>query len=140
MQLPKILHVTSKVKHADARGPYIRINPKYVKDAGILLRKNEHVRQWYITTFVLFIPYLLCAFAFVSWPWHVAAFIHCSLVYNLATKYIRRARLKSEVLAFRAQLKHDSKHVFHLATVLASSYNLGITTATAIQLLKKEKE
>lgn len=140
MQLPKILHVTPKVKHADSRGPYIRINPKYIEDVGLLLHEKEHVRQWYSVTFVLFIPYLICAFAFVSWPWHVVAFIYCSSVFNLATTYSKWARLKAEVLAFRVQLKHDPRHLFHLATVLASSYDLGITTATAVRLLKKEKD
>jgi hypothetical protein len=136
MKLPIILHSTNKVKHSVSKGFYIGINPKYKNNVGRLAHEEEHVRQWYLVTFALFIPYLICAVAFVSWPWHIVAFIHCSLVYNLATKYIRWARLKSEVLAFRAQLKHDPKHVFHLATVLASSYKLNITTATAIELLK----
>jgi len=136
MRLPRFLQITEKTMAGDSKFCFIRINPKYKDDKGLLAHEEEHVRQWYIVTFSLFIPYLICAITVVEWPWHILAFGWCGVMYNLACTFSRRVRLKAEVLAYRVQLSYSPKKALRFAEFLAGSYDLNITTAKALELLK----
>lgn len=90
-----------------ARGPIIFIKPKYKDDVGLLEHEKVHVRQWLRT----------CT-------------LHTYL-YLLSKKY----RLKSEVEAYKAQLKYAPKSTDLFATYLSRDYNLSITKEEAKKLL-----
>ena len=89
-----------------ARMWFIRIRPKYKDDIGLLEHEKVHVRQF----------------------WRMCGF-H-GLLY-----WFKWYRLKSEVEAYRIQLKYNNKALGKFAIRLAGNYNLGITVEEATKLL-----
>jgi len=94
---------------AYTRGPLIFIRPEFKKDVGLLEHEKVHRRQWFRTLG-----------------------LH-PLLYRLSKKY----RLKSEVEAYREQMKHypDDKSTL-FSHYLSTNYDLDLTEQDALELLK----
>lgn len=107
-----ILQYSTAPKFAgDTRGPWIRINPKYKDDLGLLAHEKCHVRQWWFTLG-----------------------IH-SLLYLVSDKY----KLWAEVQAYKCQLEYSPNHIDFFARSIATKYGLGISEEEAKELLKEIK-
>ena len=91
-----------------ARGPIIFIRPEYRNDAGLLAHEKTHRAQWFLTFGLHSFLYLLFDFY----------------------------KLDSEVEAFRVQLKHSPGREALFAKFIAEDYDLDITQAEALELLK----
>ena len=91
-----------------ACGPLIFIRPKYRNDHGLLAHEQVHVQQW-LRTFGLH-----------------------SFLYLFSKRY----RLKSEVEAYLEQLKYSPGDINLFAKYISKDYNLDITSAQALELLK----
>ena len=91
-----------------ARGPIIFIRPEYRNDAGLLAHEKTHRAQWFLT------------------------FGLHSFLYLLAERY----RLWSEVEAYKVQLEHSPGREDLFAKFIAEDYDLDITQAEALELLK----
>jgi hypothetical protein len=89
-------------------GPIILIHPDYRNDLGLLAHEREHVAQWFRTLGLN------------------------SLLYLLSERY----RLWSEVRAYRVQLLHSPGREALFAKYIAEDYDLDITQAEALELLK----
>ena len=85
-----------------ARGPLIKLLPKYQNDVGLIEHEKTHVRQWYAA---MSLGFLLCALmvALVS----PAFWIGCGIspfLHQLLYRFVRPYRLWSEVKAYRKQI------------------------------------
>jgi hypothetical protein len=89
-------------------GPVILIDPAYKDDLGLLAHEQTHVKQFWRT--------------FGLHP----------ILYRFSESY----RLKSEVEAFRVQLKHSPGREALFAKYISEKYDLDITQAEALELLK----
>lgn len=86
------------------------IRPQYKNDKGLIEHEKTHVKQF--------------------WK---APFIH-GLLYRFSDVY----RLKSEVEAYRAQIKVEANpNVYRYATMLSKNYGLKLTVNDAKELLEK---
>ena len=94
--------------HGVAQGPVIRILKKHKGDVGLYAHELTHVKQWYATLG-----------------------LH-SFLYLLSERY----RLWSEVRAYRVQLKHSPGNEERFAKYISEKYDLDITQAEALELLK----
>ena len=90
--------------------PFIFIHPDAKGDEGLLAHEQTHVRQAWRNIF----PPIF------------------ALRYQLDKGY----RLRCEVEAFRVQLKHSPGSERHFAKYIAEKYDLDITQAEALELLK----
>lgn len=90
-----------------ARGPFIFIRPEYKSDIGLLEHEKIHVRQWCRTIG-----------------------LH-SFLYLFSKQY----RLKSEVEAYREQLKYSPREADLYALFISTNYNINIDKDAAKKLL-----
>jgi hypothetical protein len=81
-----------------ARGPLIFIRPKYKEDKGLLAHEQVHVKQWFKT--LALHPFL----------------------YLFSAKY----RYKSELEAYKEQLKYSPDKASKYAEFIKTRYNLSI--------------
>jgi hypothetical protein len=120
----------------EARGPIIRILKEYKDDVGIYKHELLHVKQWFQLA-ILSIPiaailYHYALFDFISLAVLPIAF-HAFLY-----KFSHTYRLWSEVEAYKVQnacYKDDRSKLF--AYFIAGYYNLKVTEAEVLKLLKK---
>jgi hypothetical protein len=119
-----------------ANGPVIRILESNRHDEGLYKHELEHVKQWFRLA-VLSVPlaYALINFGLVD-------FIGLALIpmalHTLLYKFIHKYRLWCEVSAYRIQSKYyfdDRRPAF--ANFVANYYNLKVTEAEVLKLLKK---
>lgn len=114
---PAFVFYTEKIKEGFggvAKWCRVKIRPKYRDDRGLLEHELTHVKQWYRTLFLHPVLYKFCA------------------------KY----RLRSEVEAYRVQLRFypKSRQVAlknHFAEAIASKYRLNVSVGRAFALLNK---
>lgn len=85
-------------------GPIVFIRPSHRHDAGLLRHEMEHVAQFWRT---------------------------CGL-HGLFYRFSRKYRLRSEVQAYREQLRFSPGHEALFAGFIADKYNLGITHEQAL--------
>jgi len=119
----------------EARGPLIRIRPRYREDSGILAHEMTHVRQWWSGVLA---GIALAGLAALWCPWWPLAFAIGALSHPLAYLLSRRYRLWSEVQAYREQARHyadDRRPLF--ARFIAANYRLSITMDEALAALRK---
>lgn len=90
-----------------ARGPFIFIRPEYKSDIGLLEHERVHAKQWYRTVG-----------------------LH-SFLYLFSKQY----RLKSEVEAYREQLKYSPREADLYALFISTEYNININKDEAKKLL-----
>lgn len=90
-----------------ARGPFIFIRPEYKSDIGLLEHERVHAKQWYRTVG-----------------------LH-SFLYLFSKQY----RLKSEVEAYREQLKYSPREADLYALFISTEYNINIDKDEAKKLL-----
>jgi hypothetical protein len=91
-----------------ARGPVILIRPEYKGDAGLLAHEKIHRLQWFLTFGLHSILYLLFDFY----------------------------KLQSEVEAYKVQMQYTQGKTELFAKFIAEDYDLDITQAEALELLK----
>ena len=118
-----------------AKGPIIKILPKYKDDSGLLEHEKVHVRQWYAWLALgLLIGTLLTLLVSPSlWPlFGLAPFLHSPLY-----KIVRPYRRWCEVQAYRKQLAtggYDSNDFAVAALVEKYDLNLSADKAKALLL------
>ena len=93
---------------ACTRGPFIFIRPQHKDDKGLLAHEMEHVAQWW-RTFGLH-----------------------SFLYLFSKRY----KLKCEVEAYKVQLLYSPYAHYKFAEFISKNYDLNITEAQALELLK----
>ena len=117
-----------------AKGPIIKILPKYKDDSGLLEHEKVHVRQWYgVLALGLLVSTLLTLLVSLSlWPlFGLAPFVH-QLLYKLARPYRRWC----EVQAYRKQIATGDYTSNEFAvTMLAKKYDLDLSVDKARALL-----
>ena len=92
-----------------ACGPLIFIRPTYRNDAGLLAHEQEHVKQFWRSPFM----------------------------HGLRYRFSKPYRLACEVAAYRVQAsRYQDDRRPMLAGFIADKYELGITQAEALELLK----
>jgi len=99
---------------AKQNGPFIRIR-EFKDDEGVARHEMTHVKQFY-RMLLIFHPFL-----YLLWPWY---------------------RLRSEVEAFREQLKWDpsdlkQKRLEQYANLLSTAYKVNVTFEEARELLRR---
>lgn len=126
-----------------ARGPLIRLRPRYVDDRGLLEHELEHVRQyWRWVLGGLFSAGVLCAAAFYSgedflyslvmFP-IVVGFLGHALSYSRSKAY----RFWSEVTCYRIQAAYyEDDRCPLFAQFIACDYNLDVTEEAALEALR----
>ena len=111
--LPAFLSYTSRIPTKFgglARGPFVKIRPKYMNDIGLHHHEMTHVKQWYRT------------FGF----------------HGLLYKYNHDYKLKAEVEAYKVQLKHCEQpkyNIYLFADYITKKYGLDVSRDEALQLL-----
>jgi hypothetical protein len=91
-----------------AQGPIIRILKSHKDDVGLYHHELTHVKQWFLTFGLHSFLYLLFDFY----------------------------KLQSEVEAYKVQLEHSPGREALFAKFIAEDYDLDITQAEALELLK----
>ena len=120
----------------ESRGPIIRILEKHRHDEGLYRHELEHVKQWFRLA-VLSVPlaYALLHFGLVDFMGlALLPLAFHTILYKLSTAY----RLWCEVSAYKVQAQYyfdDRRPLF--AEFVAGHYNLKITPAQVLELLKK---
>lgn len=107
----------------------VRIRPKYKDDAGIHRHEYEHVKQWWIASFVVCAALAVGSFAFK----YQIAFATLGLAaHSMAYLFIDKYRLYAEAKAFAEQVKPDHSDIEVMSARLAGEhYGLHITLAQA---------
>lgn len=136
-KLPYWLVITDKVKVGDSKMFRVRINPKYKEHKGVLAHEETHIQYWYLG----FIPWFCVAIAVGTlYSWNTAVwFIVLGFGFkDLLYTFVRKARLKMEVLAYRNQIEvEDGDYSELYAEYLASPlYDLRITKEEALRQLR----
>jgi hypothetical protein len=91
------------------RGFVIFIRPQYKNDRGLLEHEKVHRKQWLRTLGL----------------------------HSFCYAFVKECRLDSEVEAFNEQAKwYDDDRLPHFAKLIATRYNLRVTEAEALDLLK----
>lgn len=113
----------------------VRIRPKYKDDKGIHAHEYEHVKQWWITSFISCAALAAGSFAF-KYPIELVPF--GIAVYSMAYTFIDKYRLYAEAKAFAKQVKPDHSDLESMAARLAGNhYRLHITkTQAEAEILK----
>lgn len=117
-----------------AKGPFIKVLPKYKDDAGLLEHEKAHVRQWYalLALWLMFCTLLTLLVSPSLWPLYgVAPFAH-----QLLYRFVRPYRRWSEVQAYSKQLAtggYDSSDF--AVTALIEKYDLNLSADKAKALL-----
>lgn len=128
MKLPHYVKYTDKVAGGNAKGFYVRINPKFKDDKGIHAHEYEHVKQWYTSLPIgLLIWYLVDTFAYgfsvFFIPFVVAWFA-------IAYGTIKPFRYWSELRGYNAYLREHEYKPFHVdwaCNAISSDYGLNVT-------------
>lgn len=125
-----------------ARGPVVRLRPRYENDRGLLEHELEHVRQFWRMVFsgvLLSALFVLMAVLFDDQGWFASAilvpFIGL-LGHNFLYSRFAAYRLWSEVTCYRIQARwypDDRRPLF--AEFIAYEYGLDITPQDALRRL-----
>lgn len=125
-----------------ARGPVVRLRPRYEHDRGLLEHELEHVRQfWRMVTSGLLVAGL-CALLAIGldepgfFALAMVAPIVGALGHNLLYRLVDAYRLWSEVTCYRIQARwypDDRRPLF--AQFIANDYRLDVSEAVALRML-----
>lgn len=125
----------------EARGPLVRIRPKYRDDQGIHAHEYEHVRQWWTAGLAGATLIVLFALA-IHLPQAASLAALGFLAHPLGYALWPRHRLWCEVQAYREQMRHPDRNGGFLTLDDAAGrlalpiYKLGITLAQASIILR----
>lgn len=113
----------------------VRIRPKYKDDKGIHAHEYEHVKQWWIASFVVCAA--IAAGSFV-WKYQIALALLGIAAHSMAYIFIDKYRLYAEAKAFAKQVKPDHSDIEVMAGRLAGEhYGLHITKTQAVAEILK---
>ena len=129
MKFPHYVTYTDKVAGGNAKGFYVRINPKFKDDKGMHAHEYEHVKQWYASLPIgLLIWYLVHTFAYEFSGFFIPLVVAW---FSIAYGTIKPFRYWSELRAFDAYLQEHKYEPFYVdwaCNALASDYGLDVTS------------
>lgn len=117
------------------------IRPRHRGNQAIVEHEKEHIKQWWLTTFIGFLVLGFAAHIAANYmlvdlgPWAGLVFIAPSL-HGILYLMLRRYRRWAEVRAYRVLVAYRPDQFENYARALADHYRLGIDLPTARGLLK----